>query len=114
MRFYIHSFKIDISNKLIDNNTLPVELINAIKVIRKHSTKVPSTQKQKDAAKDATQSRQQIAQNKIENAVNILRMEDELINNSSVQSVSGCSINTVKKYGEFIEAQEKLRLECCK
>jgi hypothetical protein len=110
VRFYIDSFKIDISNKLIDNNTLPVELINAIKVIRKYSTKAPPTQKQKDAAKKATQLRQQKVQKKIENAVNILRMEDKIINNTSVQIVSGCSINTVKKYSEFIEAQKKMSL----
>jgi len=67
-----------------------------------------STKKQ-IAASNATKLRVQKARQRIENAVNILRMENKNITMYAVAKVSGCSINTVKKYKEFITGQQVIQ-----
>ena len=110
MILYINSYKVNINNKLLIDNSLPKDLRDAFATIKRYGLKKEPTIKQREATKKATKIRQQKAKEKIENAVNILRMENKPINNNSVKRVSGCSINTVKKYTEFIKVQEKIRL----
>jgi hypothetical protein len=111
MILYINSYKININSKLLIDNSLPNDLRDAFTTIKRYGIKKEPTIKQKEAAKKGTQIRQQKAKEKIENAVNILRMDNQAINNNSVKRVSGCSINTVKKYTEFIEVQEKNKIK---
>jgi hypothetical protein len=68
------------------------------------------SQKKSNAAKKATELRAKMARKKIVNAINILRMENRNITEYAVAKVSGCSINTVKKYREFIKGQQILDL----
>lgn len=60
--------------------------------------KINHSPKKANATENATKKRTENARLKIENAINILRMEDKKINPNSVSVLSGCSINTVKKY----------------
>ena len=60
----------------------------------------------RNATKKAQEVRQKEVKSKIENAVNLLRIEGAKITEYAVSKKSGCSINTVKKYRAFIEAQK--------
>ena len=71
---------------------------------------VKYSQKKSHAAKKATELRAKMAREKIVNAINILRMENKNITEYAVAKVSGCSINTVKKYRDFIKGQQVLDL----
>lgn len=50
------------------------------------------------ASEIATASRSKKAKEKIQNAINILRMENKNITHYSIAQTSGVSFNTVKKY----------------
>lgn len=104
MKLNLFGYTISIKQEL-ENEDIPQELKDAISIIKKYGTKSISTQKQQLAAKKATQLRVNKAKKKIENAVNILRMENQKITQSKVAKISGCSINTVRKYKTFIEQQ---------
>ena len=65
--------------------------INNPKEIEQSSKKVIATFK-------ATEARSKKAKEKIQNAINILRMENKSITHYSIAQMSGVSFNTVKKY----------------
>lgn len=50
------------------------------------------------ATREATESRTKAAKEKIQNAINILRMENKKITHYSISQVAGVSFTTVKKY----------------
>lgn len=50
------------------------------------------------ATREATESRTKAAKEKIQNAINILRMENKKITHYSIAQVAGVSFTTVKKY----------------
>lgn len=50
------------------------------------------------ATREATESRTKAAKEKIQNAINILRMENKKITHYSIAQTSGVSFTTVKKY----------------
>ena len=106
MKFEIMGYNIEISKKLQSNETLPEDLQNAIAVLKKYGKKVGSSEAQKKAAAKATSTREQKAKKKIENAINLLRLENKNISEYAVAKKSGCSINTVKKYRDFINKQK--------
>jgi len=56
------------------------------------------TEKRKEASKRATEARSQRAKEKIQNAINLLRMEGKDITAYSISKVSGVHYTTVKKY----------------
>jgi MinD-like ATPase involved in chromosome partitioning or flagellar assembly len=91
---------LELSKKIID------ELMHQIN----NGKEVKYSQKKSNAAKKATELRAKMAREKIVNAINILRMENRNITEYAVAKVSGCSINTVKKYREFIRGQQVLDL----
>ena len=98
MMRYIDMEALEKNMKHLEENGIidPVEktLLNKLATPKKikHSTK------KANATANATKKRTENARLKIENAINILRMEDKKINPNSVSVLSGCSINTVKKY----------------
>jgi hypothetical protein len=91
---------LEVSKKIVD------ELMHQIN----NGKEVKYSQKKSNAAKKATKFRAKMAREKIVNAINILRMENKNITEYAVAKVSGCSINTVKKYREFIKGQQILDL----
>ena len=56
------------------------------------------TEKRTEASKKATEARSKKAKEKIQNAINLLRMEGKEITAYSISKVSGVHYNTVKKY----------------
>ena len=105
MKFEIFGFKIDISKGLSNNSELPQDLKEALAVIQSYGIKSGSSDAQKEASRKATATRSKKAKDKIINAVNMLRLEGVNITEYSVAKKSGCSINTVKKYRDFIKDQ---------
>ena len=56
------------------------------------------TKARKEASKVATEARTTKAKEKIQNAINILRIEDKKITYYSIAKTAGVSYSTVKKY----------------
>jgi hypothetical protein len=67
------------------------------------------TPSKRNATKEARAANTQKAKKKIENAINLLRIEGANISEYSDSKKSGCSINTVKKYREFINMQREVK-----
>lgn len=90
-----------------DNDTMKIEAIKRYleSYEQRRKEKFKSLRKTKSAL-NATEHRSKVARDKITNAVNYLRMENKKINMNSVAKFSGCSINTVKKYKDFIEKNQ--------
>jgi len=106
MKFEVFGYNIEINKKLnSDNKELPQELQDAINTLEKYGKKIGSSEAQQKAAAKATQTRQQKAKEKIQNSINLLRLENKNISEYAIAKNSGCSINTVKKYREFIKKQ---------
>ena len=105
MKLELFGYTITINKNLAENTEMPLELQEAIKTIERYGIKPKSTSRQKEAARKATEKRSELARLKIENAINILRLENKAINCNSVARVSECSINTVRKYKSLIDAQ---------
>lgn len=105
MKINVFGYTISINKSLIEDENTPEELKKAIEVIESYGLKAKSTAKQQKSAQRATKVRSDRAREKITNTINILRMENKPINCNSVAVVSGCSINTVRKYKEMIDNQ---------
>ena len=105
MKINVFGYTISINKSLIEDENTPEDLKKAIQVIEQYGLKAKSTAKQQKSAQRATQVRSDRARAKIENAINLLRIENKDINCNSVAVVSGCSINTVRKYKEMIDNQ---------
>lgn len=103
MKFEIMGYTIEINKRLTDNTELPQELQEAIKTLEKYGKRVGASEAQKKAVATATKAREQKAKEKIQNAINLLRLENKNISEYAIAKTSGCSINTVKKYRDFIK-----------
>ena len=106
MKIDVFGYTITINKALIEDDNTPDDLKRAIEIIEHYGLKAKSTEKQKKSAQRATKARSDKAREKIENAINLLRLESKDINCNSVAVVSGCSINTVRKYKEMIDSQK--------
>ena len=102
MKLQVFGYNININKYAKDDENIPDDLKEALEVIIKYGIRPSSSFKQKKAAAKATSIRSKKAKEKIENAVNILRLENKNITQYSVAKVSGCSINTVRKYKAII------------
>lgn len=76
-----------------DEHLLYINLSNQIK-----DNKNRDISKKAISAKNATKARQKKAKEKIENAINLLRLENEKISYYSIAKKAEVSYNTVKKY----------------
>jgi len=94
--------------RLTLNDDEVTKLLNIIQSIDTELYNVVNTQyiadKSKDKSrkqlsiKEATRTRERIAKEKINNAINLLRLEDKPLTVYQIAKKSGCSYNTVKKY----------------
>ena len=101
MRFEVFGYTINIERKALNDEQIPQELKEALEVIQRYGMKAQSTDKQKRAAKQATRIRQERARQKVQDAVNLLRLEglkEGEITPYRVAKVAGISYNTAKKY----------------
>jgi len=87
----LNNLKLDeLDNALFSLNEIK-EIINNPKKIKRSIKKILATDK-------ATEARTAKAKEKIQNAINILRMENKKITHYSISKESGVSYVTVKKY----------------
>ena len=107
MRLRIYGHQVTIPDAFLKDERMTEELREAIKVMVSIGYEVDTSHRQTRASKIATKARSERAKEKIINAINILRLENKNINCNSVAVESGCSINTVTKYKEMIELQNK-------
>lgn len=105
MKINVFGYTIAINKALVEDENTPEDLKRAIEIIEHYGLKAKSTEAQKKSAQRATKARSDKARAKIENAINILRIEGKDINCNSVAVLSGCSINTVRKYKDMIDNQ---------
>jgi Fic family protein len=98
MRLKIKNSVITIPDKLIKQlNELDVETANAINVLINKGERIIS-QKKQDTARTASRIKQNKTKEKIQNAINLLRLQSKPINPYQVAKLSGVAYNTAKKY----------------
>ena len=73
------------------------EIDNLITELEKEQQQA-KTEKRKKAAAKATETRQKKAKEKIQNAINLLRMKNEEITPYKIAKIAKVSYNTAKKY----------------
>ncbi len=98
MRIKIKDSVITIPDKLIkDMDQLDIETANAINTLLRKGERVLSQRKQ-ETAKEACKVKISKTKEKIQNAVNLLRLQGESINPYKVAKLSGVAYNTARKY----------------
>ena len=98
MRIKIKDSILTIPNKLIDDiDNLDIETANAINTLLKKGKRVIS-QKKQDTAKAALQIKMTKTKEKIQNAINLLKLQNKPINPYQISKLSGVSYNTARKY----------------
>ena len=101
MNLELFGYKISIEKKAFkDKNTveMPNDLRWALEIIEKYSAKIPPSEKKIESAKRASKIKADKAQEKVINAVNLLRLQGEKITPYKVAKTAGISYNTAKKY----------------
>jgi len=98
MRIKIKNSILTIPNKLIDDiDNLDIETANAINTLLKKGEKVIS-QKKQDTAKAALKVKMTKTKEKIQNAINLLRLQNKPVNPYQISKLSGVAYNTARKY----------------
>ena len=98
MRLKIKNNIITIPNKLIKElKELDIETANAINTLLKKGERVIS-QKKQDTARAALKIKVSKTKEKIQNAINLLRLQGKPINPYQVAKLSGVAYNTARKY----------------
>jgi len=98
MRLKIKESIITLPDKLIKQlDELDVETANAINTLLNKGEQVIS-KKQQDTAKAALKVKVTKTKEKVQNAINLLRLQGKPINPYQVAKLSGVSYNTARKY----------------
>ena len=98
MRIKIKDNILTIPDKLIKNiDLLDIETANAINTLIQKGERVIS-QKKKDTAKAALKIKMTKTKEKIQNAINLLKLQNKPINSYQISKLSGVSYNTARKY----------------
>jgi len=98
MKFQIGNYTITIEKKALDDSTLPKDVQEALQVLAKHGYTSPPSPKKIEGAKKAREALQAKTKEKIQNAINLLKMEGKEITPYRVAKEAGVSYNTAKKY----------------
>jgi len=99
MKFELFGYSINIEKKVLENKEeMPKDLQEAIETIKKYGVTPPPSQKKVNSAKKATEIRVKRTKEKINNAINLLNLENKEITPYSVAKTAGISYNTAKKY----------------
>ena len=105
MRIKIKNSVLTIPDKLIEQiDQLDIETANAINTLIRKGERVISKKKQETAQK-ALKVKVSKTKEKVQNAINLLRLQSKPINAYQVAKLSGVSYNTVRKY--LNQAKEK-------
>ncbi len=98
MRLKIYGNVVTIPDKLIKNlDKLDIETANAINTLLQKGERIIS-QKHLENANKATQAKISKTKEKIQNAINLLKLQGETINPYKVAKLSGVAYNTAYKY----------------
>jgi type III secretory pathway lipoprotein EscJ len=98
MRIKIKDSVITIPDKLIKQlDELDVETANAINTLLAKGERIIS-QKKQDTAREALKVKVSKTKEKIQNAINLLRLQGKPINPYQIAKLSGVAYNTAKKY----------------
>ena len=98
MKLELFGYTISIEKRALADEQLPQDLQEALKVLEKYSYTPPPSKKKTESAHRATAIRQARAKEKIQNAINLLKMQGEEITAYRVAKEAGVSYNTAKKY----------------
>ena len=98
MKLDIFGYTVTIEKKALQDEQLPADLQEALKVLEKYSYKAPPSKKKTKSAHRATAIRQQRAKEKIQNAINLLKLEGKEITPYRIAKTAGVSYNTARKY----------------
>ncbi len=98
MKFELFGYTITIEKKALEDKELPPDLQQALKILQKYGYKSDVSPAKTDAAKKATAIRQKRTKEKIQNAINLLKMQGEEITAYKIAKEAGVSYNTAKKY----------------
>ena len=107
-RLDLDTYQLEVLQKYINNIDVFEEdliMFNEMKEIANNPKKIKHSTKKYSAAVTATEARTAKAKKKIQNAINILRMENKKITHYSIAKVAGVSYITVKKYITLDEIQ---------
>ena len=98
MKFQIGNYTITIEKKALEDTGLPQEVQEALQVLARYGYTPPPSQKKQESAKRAREALQAKTREKIQNAINLLKMEGKEITPYAVAKVANISYNTAKKY----------------
>ncbi len=98
MKFQIGGYTITIEKRALEDNGLPQEVQEALQTLAKYGYTPPPSKKRQESAQRARAVLQQRTKEKIQNAVNLLKMEGKEITPYRVAKEAGVSYNTAKKY----------------
>jgi len=99
MRLQLEGIEFTIPNKLwqavVEEKIKDIEVINAIKTLINKSEMLPDKRQNPEKARKAKTSK---VKEKIQNAINLLRLQGKPINAYQVSKMSGVAYNTARKY----------------
>ena len=98
MRFEIGNYTITIQKKALEDKELPEEVQEALKILQRYGYKPPVSPNKQESARRAREALQRKTREKIQNAINLLKLEGKEITPYAVAKVAGVSYNTAKKY----------------
>jgi len=100
MKLELFGYTITIEKKALDDKELPEDLREAFRVLQKYGYKPSVSPKKTESARRATAIRQERVKRKIQDAINILRLEGKDITAYHIAKTAGISFNTARKYLE--------------
>ena len=112
MEFEIFGYKVSIEKKALknkENGEIPNDLKWALEILEKYGKKIPPSKKKVESAKRASKIKADKAKEKVINAVNLLRLQQEEITPYKVAKTARISYNTAKKYIKPITEQNKIK-----
>ena len=98
MKFQIGNYTITIEKRALEDKGLPQEVQEALQTLAKYGYTPPPSPKRQESAQRAREALQAKTKEKIQNAINLLKMQGEEITPYRVAKEAGVSYNTAKKY----------------
>ena len=98
MKFKIGNYTITIEKQALEDTGLPQEVQEALQVLARYGYTPPPSPKKQESAKRAREALQAKTKEKIQNAINLLKLEGKEITAYRVAKEAGVSYNTAKKY----------------
>jgi len=101
MEIEVFGYKISIEKKAFkdkESGEMPNDLRWALEILDKYGKKIPPSEKKVESAKRASRIKADRTKEKVINAVNLLRLQQEEITPYKVAKTAKISYNTAKKY----------------